>query len=708
MLLPGNPEVASSAALVDAVSVVGIGQSVARSIRLRSACALTVCIALAFPALACGPNFPNRLLDDRVATLENLLGGTFAYEAAHLIPKPDNALVAVESRYYEDVPTKKDAGPAPSARAQRMYALGAEAFHADDHIAARDAFIEMLELPPAELGNRKLDAMYSLGRVQAMLDTDEAQAAFQRVRASVLDGTPDPDGLAVASFGEEARVRLDAEDFVGAVRLYSEQAARGSTSGTSSLLFVARDLFADAEKIDDAIGDPLVQRLLAAYLFTRDGELDEERITMLLDTVQKRGIDRLEGAEHLAAAAYRSARYALAAKLAARSEHALAWWVRAKLALRDGDVTTASAAYAKAAQAFPASEDWGSVSGFDAYEQSGGFSPQCRVQAEIGVLSLSRGEYVAALGYLYEAGAAYWEDVAYVAERVVTIDELRFFVDAHAPAATGKASTSEQSASMSANLRSLLARRMLRSGRGDEAVAYFDDVELAGKAQRYASAHKAMEQGGRIERAEAGFIAAKLARMDGMALLGYELDPDYHVYGGNFDLATPGHYNEKFEWVVEPRKDVVLPGRYVGKDEAARLDTSRANPLERFHYRYLAVDLASRAADLLPTRSQAYVAVLCAATGWINNTDHARAETLWLRYVKDGAYVPWAADFGNQCMEPDFLAAAKRLRFEQIATIKKTLRASAPYALGVAAISTVLLAWLFMRRRRAKAMAGNS
>ncbi len=707
MSLPGNPEIAPPAAFDDVASIIGIGRGMTRSIRLRGICALTFCIALAFPATACGPDFPNRLLDDRAATLENLLEGTFAYEAAHLIPKPDDSLVAVENRYFGEAPRKKAAGPTASTRAESLYTRAAEAFHAEDPVAARDAFIEMLELPPAELGNRKLDAMYSLGRAQAMLDADEAQAAFQRVRASVLGGTPDPDGLAVASFGEEARIRLDAGDFVGAIRLYSGQAARGSTSGTSSLLFVARDLFSDADRIDDAIDDPLVQRLLAAYLFTRGGELDEERVTMLLDTVQKRGFDRLEGAEQLAADAYRSGRYTMAEKLAARSGQALAWWVRAKLALRNGDVAAASAAYAKAAQAFPPSEDWGSVPALDGYGQSGGFSPQCRVQAEIGVLSLGRGEYMAALGHLYEAGADYWEDTAYVAERVLTIDELRAFVDARAPAATDNASASEQPTSTGVNLRSLLARRMLRSGRGDEAITYFDDAELAGKAQRYASARKAMEQGGRIERAEAGFVAAKLARMEGMQLLGFELDPDYYVYGGSYDLATPGHYDEKFEWVVEPRRDVALPERYVGKDEAARLAASRADPLERFHYRHAAVDLASRAADLLPTRSQAYAAVLCAATGWINDTDHARGEALWLRYVKDGAYVPWAADFGNQCAEPDFPAAAKRLRFEQIAAIKRTLRVAAPYVLGVAVISAALLAWLFTRHRRTRVVAGN-
>jgi hypothetical protein len=44
--------------------------------------------------------------------------------------------------------------------------------------------------------------------------------------------------------------------------------------------------------------------------------------------------------------------------------------------------------------------------------------------------------------------------------------------------------------------------------------------------------------------------------------------------------------------------------------------------------------------------------------------DQPRASQLYQRYVKEGAAVPFAEDFGRQCAEPDF-AAAKRFPFIQ-------------------------------------------
>jgi hypothetical protein len=72
---------------------------------------------------------------------------------------------------------------------------------------------------------------------------------------------------------------------------------------------------------------------------------------------QRRGLEKIEGADRVAALAYRTGRYDLAATLANRQETALSWWVRAKLALRRGDTAAAVQAYARAAQAFPRNDD---------------------------------------------------------------------------------------------------------------------------------------------------------------------------------------------------------------------------------------------------------------------------------------------------------------------------------------------------------------
>src|SRR5262249_40425763 len=129
----------------------------------------------------------------------------------------------------------------------------------------------------------------------------------------------------------------------------------------------------------------------------------------------------------------------LAGRLAEKDASGLSWWVRAKLALRAGDVDAATRAYAQAAQAFPADEAWGS----SLQEESFYFEttrPQCRVEGGQATLALARGEYRAAMEYLYKATSVYWNDAAWIAERVLTLDELRRFVDAHAPTPVPKAS----------------------------------------------------------------------------------------------------------------------------------------------------------------------------------------------------------------------------------------------------------------------------
>ncbi len=60
----------------------------------------------------------------------------------------------------------------------------------------------------------------------------------------------------------------------------------------------------------------------------------------------------------------------------------------------------------------------------------------------------------------------------------------------------------------------------------------------------------------------------------------------------------------------------------------------------------------------MPARSQAFAAVLCQGVNFVAD-DPARAQPLYLRYVKQGAAVPFSADFGQNCVEPDFAAAAR-------------------------------------------------
>ena len=171
-----------------------------------------------------------------------------------------------------------------------------------------------------------------------------------------------------------------------------------------------------------------------------------------------------------------------------------------------------------------------------------------------------------------------------------------------------------------------------------------------------------------------------------MDILGYELAPDYATFGGNYVLANA-------ELKVGP---------LVAEAEVKRQQASAAQPDERYHYRFVATALANRAADNLPHTSQAFAAVLCEAAGW--NSSLSEQSAIYQRYVKEGPYVEWAADFGHQCPYPDFENADKRYVTQVTDGARSALR---PYKLplqigGVLVVAAAALLLIIRRRRKAQ------
>jgi hypothetical protein len=405
------------------------------------------------------------------------------------------------------------------------------------------------------------------------------------------------------------------------------------------------------------VGEPLIQRLIAVYLLAHDGlspNTDEARLRIFADALAVADVARASGADRLASLAYSRGRYALAARFAAKGQSSLALWVRAKLATQKGDVAGAVQLIAAAAKNF-ASDD-GSLER----------ESQQRLVAEGGVLSLSLHDYEAALRQLLaassvetyagrEVGGDYWGDAAHLAERVLTVDELKQFVDREVPADGPPAN---------ALLRDLLARRLMRVGRFADALPYFTDPVTHDHAHDYADAmNRASSAWTDVGQARAYFEAAVLAHDFGMEMMGTEGTPDFASNGGNFGFGIGSSHDTVAEADAEER---------------ARVDASAEPIARRYHYRFVAVDLAEKAADRLPKRSQAFAAVLCRATRWMQLTadgqdsfrtfsDYAQqwerdafvdarddAERLYRRYVKEGPLVPWAENWASMCQDPDF------------------------------------------------------
>nr|WKF59549.1 hypothetical protein HUO10_004060 [Paraburkholderia busanensis] len=642
----------------------------------------------------------------------------------------------------------------------------------------------ILALPAASAAPRKVAAATELAAIaqaradactDAHADTCKAlaaalPAAYARPRVLAANGAPDPQGLAVASYGDEALTYLhaaktnqqcDYRSFLNetpcaaalapanlkrALSLYAQQAARGGASGLQSLRFVASWALSDPARVVALIDDPLAQRLLVAYALAREGDIVDDKpatafeyfggydnsfgptgyadaargdkgikpnpaLLSLVEAIRQRGIERVAGADRLAALAYRVGRYDFAATLVTRQHSALASWVSAKLALRRGDTAAAVQAYAQAAKGFPVND--------------ASVEPAATrlIQGEQAVLTLSRGQYVEALGYLFDAASrqdeagmdadsvievAYGSDMAYIAERVLTVDELKQFVDRRVPAwSVAPPLPADPNAYYAARptagdtLRYLLARRLVRDGRIDEALPYFpadDDprysaydwkdghtirtqLHLRTLARDYGDAlDKGQHAWTRTNRARGWFAAATLAKRSGMELMGYEQGPDYHDIGGDFEggsgrsgvigarvqadadaaTSTDAASEAAAQQVETPaaRAGRDLAGPYVTADEKRRYAATESKPFARFHYREIAADYIGKAADALPARSQAFAAVLCRGTDWMHNYDPDTAQAFYKRYVKEGAYVDLGGAFGTLCPEPDFRAAA--------------------------------------------------
>jgi cellulose synthase operon protein C len=756
---------------------------------------LTLLALLPHNGIGCGPMFPEELIFSRGKALKEPPPASFSKEIRKLMDQPLNDLPLVEIDLYGGEPqnehakveseglTKEEAGKLAAMRLQatgdaayeigdglpeaiRLYTAGAVDFHrafpgeayGDTDITpeqtsaaaekARLRFAAVLALPEDQNRNRAVWAAYMLGRIAAKHDDGKLAAEyFQKTRQSVKAGLADPFGLAVSSLGEEARLHLRRGEIAEAVQLYLQQLAHGSKSAETSLKFVARKLEKDPILLDEALANPLTQRLVFADLYTKDvgkpfsslenyseniqlavdysdvqagkadnpsaetnqppdtanqaennrsgGEADPAPAIWrkIADSIEHQGLTQVAGADWLAAAAYNKGQFRLAQRLVDKDNSPLSLWVKAKLALRAGNQEAALAAYSAVVQAFPAEGKPKPDDFYEAYTPEddsdgryAGASLLYRVNVERGILHLARGEYLQALTHLYQGSARYWADTAYVAERILTVAELKGFVDSNipVPSITDCASATESGHLTPAmRIRQLLARRLMRAEHLDEAIGYFDNLKLKALAEDYRHQLRSASDWwrGDIAKAEARFEAAKLARFNGMELMGYELAPDFSLWEGYYD---PSDYVQGY---------TKLEGELLGPDEPQRFEASQANPNIRFHYRLTASEQASKAADLLPHTSQAFAAVLCEATRWILVRQPAYAAPLYQRYLREGSLVPWGKAFGQQCPAPDFQGAEKRLWLERFNHLKQ------PAYLSISALVAGLIGFVIHRRR---------
>jgi tetratricopeptide (TPR) repeat protein len=552
------------------------------------------------------------------------------------------------------------AAPAGLPGEMADYLQGAIAYHQGHLPDATAAWQRLLHRPAAERRLRSTWAAFMLGKVALKGDRKDALHWFQSTREMAAHGFDDSLGLAAASLGWEARAEYDLGHFDRALALYARQERSGDTTALSSLQLVCRAAF---KKGPDAL-NPIARsadarEVMTAFLVSDHhgswGPPDEpvpgEEATepkpepkpavepdaaAWLKAIKVAMIKDVSGAERLAWAAYQGGDFAAAREWAQRApaDAPMAHWVRAKLLLRDGKVGEAQKLLDEVARTLPspAKED---LENFDPSQGAGKVATPFLAHGEDGALLLTQGHYTEALDHFLHGG--FWMEGAYVSEQVLTVDELKKYVDAGWPEKPVAADPNREpgdtesiglyAAGVNApdlpkltfTLRYLLGRRLVRSGRLAEARPY-----VPTEVRPYLDTlDKALREGHDTarpaeQRARSLFQAACITRKKGMELAGTENEPDWlALWGGNYEMSDFPHDVE-----IRSQNTLLKPAA----DEKQRTGKSRVEPEKRFHYRYQAADLAREAAALLPDGADDKARMLTTAGGWLKARDPEAAE----------------------------------------------------------------------------------
>ena len=572
------------------------------------------------------------------------------------------------------------------------YFRGAIAWHQGDMDQARTAWTGLLKRPPTERHWKSTWAAFMLGKSWEEQESKRAISFFQQVRALAKAGYADSLGLAASSLGWEGRLHLQEKRFVPAIDLYLEQAAGGEPSAVISLRWAAARALAEGPSaLRELALHARAQRVITAYViagrFTSlhdiDGALKESALRLLerastkapflvghipphtmkspyllwLEAVEAAHVKDVESAEKLALAAYQSGEMVLAQRWLSRAEFTpAAQWLQAKLLLREGKVDAAGSLLAGLCRQFPIQPPTTNAPAPSSLVESlyiDEFSPTSagqQVRGELGAIQLARREYAEALDALMHSG--YWMDAAYVAERVLTGDELKRLVDLHWPERApsdrpGRTESDRQWRSTAfydgpnglcsaEQIRYLLARRLARENRRAEARAYYPEDwrpefdRLAAAVE--ASANADLAQG---ERAKAYFEAAKITRKFGLELIGTELAPDWATHGGQYEEGVTAGARAGLQ-----TSNIVT----ATADELERAGRHAPSPDTRFHYRYTAAALAWEAAKLMPNNSDDTARALCLGGSWIKHRDPKAADRFYKSLVRRCRKTPIGAE----------------------------------------------------------------
>ena len=525
------------------------------------------------------------------------------------------------------------------------YLRGAAAFRNGDMAGAVASFEAVLALPAAERQFRSTWAAYMLGKARENEEPARAIGHYLQVRELAQTGFRDALDLTTDSLGWQARAAMVTGDMSTALHLYVAFGAHPGCAKTAytSAREVCRSAFLTETFDLGLVSDALCRQLITSYLLSHKAPEMAARWLEVLGTPEPGTV--LEGADRLAWLAYNQGDMAGAAQWLGHSDREAPYsrWVQAKLMLREGKLAEAAVLLEHTCEAI----EKGGVEDLAVYEFppgeyatrddsfiGGGFN---RAHAEHALAQVARGQYDAGLAAFVRGDAR--ADAACLAERILTLEELEAFVQAHpdaGPPAVLRGEAEEDEGEQEPPglwLRHLVARRLARSGAWERALPLYPEKlrwRDGGVREAAVNYYALLKKSGdtkwdKHQRAEALIGAAAILREDGMVLLGTELEPDGWIDWGYFPYwrEFPPPFSE------EPS----LAGSLPATDFTQRFGQSKPALMKRYHYTYVAAEQLWTAARMLPDNDTLTAEALYTGGTYLMYSDPAAADAFYKALV---------------------------------------------------------------------------
>jgi hypothetical protein len=387
-------------------------------------------------------------------------------------------------------------------------------------------------------------------------------------------------------------------------------------------------------------------------------------VALWLNAIEATKTNNIGEAARFAELAYSSANFGMAQRWLEKAPEGdpKAAWIRGKLALMYGRNEQAELELTKASNAHPRTPEEaegiyiGSALSYYPAELLDNYRTS-QLYGDLGAAALACDHYQDALDAFYKGG--FRTDAAYISERVLYPEELVDYTRRRFP--TQPDSVTSLKDELTESARYLLARRLARLGRYDEARGFYpkDTQPLLDYYLTQLSKQETFNITGNT-RAAALWEAAQFHRTVGMELFGTQLEPDNFQMGGMY--PAPAYLLNRFGLRFSPRPEEfwyevrdpslqIIPNP--SKEERSRIVATRMPHEERYHYRYTAADLAWQASQYMPNKSAETARVLGIAGSWLQKRDPKAADRFYKAMIWRNWSTPLAREADAKRWFPD-------------------------------------------------------